>query len=204
MNWGRGFNSVADIKARSQLEYSLLHWNKQWWARKAWDNLCSCCQEYTPASALASKTEACWSEMDRSVGWKVLHAFVWLYSQATRHCVKQWGRFCPLKLATSIENKTKGQKTASLFTSLCRSLPTAKQRYLHPSSSRRCAETQQMGSQDYPQGEQLCSSVHHVLCHLHHWEVSPVCCCPDSLWHFPDTQKLIDWHLHPVQSLVPA
>lgn len=118
--------------------------------------------------------------------------------QALCEAMREIGTFCPLKLAASIENKTKGQKTASLFTSLCRSLPTAKQRYLHPNSSRRCAETQQMGSQDYPQGEQLCSSVHHVLCHLHHWEVSPVCCCPDSLWHFPDTQKLIDWHLHPV------
>lgn len=122
--------------------------------------------------------------------------------------------FCPLKPATSIENKTKGQRTArklkncqneaNPFTSLSRSLPTAKQRHLHPNPCRQWAETRSVGSQAYPQGKQLHSAVHHVLSHLHHWEVSYVSCCLDSLWHPPDTQEFSHRHVHPVQPLVPA
>lgn len=124
------------------------------------------------------------------------------------------GYFCPLKPATSTENKTKGQRSArklkncqnkvNLFTSLSRSQPTAKQRHLHPNPSRQRAKTWSVGSQDHPQAKQLHSAVHHVLYHLHHWEVSLVCCCLDSLWHPSDTQEFGDRHLHLVQSLVPA
>lgn len=175
-------------------------------SKNSLDSPCSCWQGYAPGSAQARETEACWSEMGGGVDTGCLQGAVagicvavLSSDQALCGATREVGDFCPLKPATSIENKTKGQRTArklkncqnkvNLFPSLSRSLPTAKQRHLHPNPSRQCAETWSVGSQDYPQGKQLHSAVHHVLYHLHHWEVSPVCCCLDSLWHPSDTQE---------------